>query len=104
MSEKIPAWAVERAIQEIGPRAEPWNIPHEEVSKGVHAFARYIAAHEQPPVDPDVLAVRDIIATYIEELRGDAWQSMRMRDGRYDGEIEFAAVLVAYRKHKEAGE
>lgn len=95
MSEEIPQWARERAnalTRLEGPMS----------GRGT-AFARYIAQHEQPPVDPDVIAVRDILATYIEEMGGDAWQPMRMRDGRYDGELEFAAALAAYRKHKEAG-
>lgn len=71
-----------------------------------YAFARYIQAHEQPPVDPDVLAVREILATWCGSpvgsratkgvlTRVDA--ARQITDGEYDTAPEFVAALVAYR-------
>lgn len=88
----LPRWALDRVEQEAGPRPRPECIPEDETIIIARAFARYIAQHEQPPVDPDVIAVREIMAA-------------SRHDGNVlsDGHPLFQAALTAYRKHKEAG-
>lgn len=49
MADDIPTWALERVIQEIG---VDWKVYQIKESFVYQAFARYIAAHEEPPVDP----------------------------------------------------
>lgn len=87
-----PQWAIKRAREMTGYFA-PTDM--------INAFARYIAKHEQPPVDPDVLAVREILAAHHSPLKHT---SEEYRTGFYDKHEQFQAALAAYRKRKEAGE
>lgn len=79
--EEIPQWAKARAVELM-----------EKDDCSLVALARLIAQHEQPPVDPDVIAVREILAA-----------------SRHDGNVFsdthplFQAALSVFRKHKEAG-
>lgn len=50
----------------------------------------------QPPVDPDVLAVREIVAAYGIMLPEMAQQTMA---GDFDSSPGFIAALAAYREH-----
>lgn len=95
MSEEIPAWAFDRAR----------NLTDQEPASPFvgAAFARYISQHEQPPVDPDVAAVRDLILSWVEE------PGSYLEDGILNGALDetprFKSMLATYRyrKHKEAG-
>ncbi|WP_397586790.1 hypothetical protein [Sphingobium fuliginis] len=86
----IPQWATNRAQQELGGALTPDQF--------LRAFARYIAQHEQPSVDPDVIAVREIVGAACRNnglsIAGEL---------KADSPAEIAAV-IAYRKHKEEGE
>ncbi|EPR09775.1 hypothetical protein M527_06510 [Sphingobium indicum IP26] len=93
--DKPPMWAIERALTLFG----QWGNLGVDTHPATYAFARYIAQHEQPPVDPDVIAVRDIAACF--QASWEMKQSY-MR-GDYDGDYSFSAALALYRKHKEAG-
>lgn len=90
MSEEIPAWALERARMLCDSECEEQFASN--------AFARYIMKHEQAPVDPDVLAVREILAAGDHPTVADGHVA-----GFYDQSERFQATLAAYRKHKEAG-
>jgi hypothetical protein len=59
----IPQWAKERAIELAD--AEDW----EKVPALATAFARYIAEHEDPPVDPLLIEAREICALDCEKFR-----------------------------------
>lgn len=89
MGEEIPEWAIEKACDLLLEYAPGARSNH-----SVNVFAAYIAQHEPPPVDPDVIAVREIIAAWYEEPVSD------YENGNPDG---FAPALATYRKHKEAG-
>ena len=96
----MPAdWAIERAL-----------VPHTgwtpedvrcQVGYGSHlaqtidAFARYIEAHEQPPVDPDLVTAREICAVVAEGL-GNPVVAHGYRKGSNDtGErIQFALAKL----------
>ena len=86
MSEEIPQWAKAMAVQLMG----------EDVDSLV-ALARYIAAHEQPPVDPDVIAVREIAAALCRN------GGMSLGGELKPGSAAETAAAIAFRKHKEAG-
>lgn len=66
MDKDMPAdWAIRRALAES---KNPFNDTVQEIklcatnADQVHcAFARYIEAHEQPPVDPDREALIDVL-------------------------------------------
>ena len=88
---EIPQWAIRRAEELCG-----CNF-YGDAGGVAGAFARYIAAHEQPPVDPDVIAVREIVAAACRN-KGTSIAG----DLKPDSPAEIAAV-IAYRKHKEAG-
>lgn len=96
MSEEIPAWAQRRA-RDLIPVDMGLIVTAQDIAD---AFARYIMKHEQPPVDPDVIAVREIAACF-HVPPGTKQSYMR---GDYDGDYSFSAALAAYKKHKEAGE
>lgn len=85
MSEEVPQWAIERARVLAGLEAVTpfWT----------HAFARYIAAREQPPVDPDVIAMDAAVRAYSSTM-------FSVGNNHEDG---VTAALSAFRKHKEAG-
>lgn len=53
----------------------------------------------QPPVNPDVLAVREIIGMAQAAIGGVAAAKAYM-DGLHDDSPQFQAALAAYRKHK----
>ena len=111
MSDEIPKWAKERAAalangSRSAERPSRENLPSDcDAFPDMHAFARYIAAHEQPQVDPDVIAVRDIAKAFCGD--GTIWDESISHDdidrGCYDQSPIFAAVLETLRKHKEAG-
>jgi hypothetical protein len=60
MSDEIPQWAKERACELSG--ASVW-IPADvdlNNNSALTALARYIAAHEEPPVDPLLIEARKL--------------------------------------------
>lgn len=79
VAENPPQWACARAVALAN---EIRELPYKEAAVGElnwdapfpAAFARYIAAHEEPPVDP-----------LVEAMRGFA-----SRLGDYDGEYDYA--------------
>lgn len=89
MTDKPAGWAIRRARDLMGAEI-PQNFQT--------AFARYIEHHEQPPVDPDILAVREILAAFHEVLP----LTRAVLDGAYDHGREFQAALAVYRLYREA--
>jgi hypothetical protein len=63
MSEEIPEWAVEKAhgLLKVEGGISPRFETYPRTSVPVRALARYIAEHEDPPVDP-LIAEADSIA------------------------------------------
>lgn len=92
MREEIPQWAKDRARSLVP--VEPRLMVT--VGDVADAFARYIAQHEQPPVDPDVLAVREIASAFVN---GKAEQEAVGR-GECDNSPQFRIALDAFRKHR----
>lgn len=64
----IPEWAKDRALNIANAEAgfEAWRSV--ENSFGMRAFARYIAEHEEPPVDPLVAEAQTVADHYLLNL------------------------------------
>lgn len=95
-SNEPPFWALNRASEEIGNLVTP--------ATALTALARYIARHETAPVDPDVLAMREILATWLTfsaigtpKFIGD------MRNGDYDEDAAFQRTVEVYRTLTSGG-
>jgi len=113
MSDDIPQWAKERACELANEAKEMpgyWN-PEDVVgcNSPLTALARYIAKHEQPPGDPDLITAREICAQVAYEIYSSDLARI-YREGGYDNtsEIKFAlAKLKEARKtlhHRIAAE
>lgn len=108
MTDLPPDWAIQRAIDlrhDLDPAVE-WRLDTiKDAPKGyasMIAFARYIAQHEQPPVDPLLIEAREIVA--------EAWRrspfngpanAARALSGEADDTVPVKAVLAALRKHSQ---
>ena len=84
MTDEIPQWALERAAElankEMGEDyLSPTSIAGTYVGT---ALARYIAQHEEPPVDPVLKDAREIAAKHYERLQcfDQARSGMSLRD------------------------
>lgn len=102
MDKDMPAdWAIERAIELVNVDGSTYT--HESLTQKHivgwslgKAFARYIEAHEQPPVDPDLVTAREICA-----MVADQWDSGDGAEGRYragcfdnDADIQFVVAKL----------
>ena len=84
--EKPADWAIERAYKLF-------------VSdKPAYALARYIEQYESPPVDPDVMAVREILTAWVgsQHFHLPAEHAVSLTDIP----VDFQAALAAYRRHR----
>lgn len=92
-----PAWARKRRVELVDELLrEKTHLSLFECME--MAIERLVMKHEQPPVDPDVITVREIINAWHSGAEYH-WGTRPPMD--HDG---FPEALAAYRKHKEAGE
>ena len=93
---EIPEWAAKKAAELMNVEAGhfAWRAREVNSFSAFRAFARYIAEHETAPVDPDVLAVREILAAW----EGTTLDVGDIMDGARDKAPGFTAVLAAYRE------
>lgn len=97
---KIPQWAKERAVELVNTRTAGM-MDYTASSVASHnpslvAFAAYIAAHEEPPVDPLLIEAREIAGA---QIGGSA--EVNIRIGNHDRETLVQAVLTALRRGME---
>lgn len=99
--DKLPAdWAIQQAINQSYPN---WKI--ENVKKCASGYvslilaARLIEKYEQPPIDPDVSAVRAILCAYWE-TQGCSITAKEYEIGIRDATPRFEAVVREYRRVK----
>ena len=83
-----PQWAIDRALS-YGPG---WKT----------AFARYIAEHEQPPVDPLLVEARRIVAETWRRVGSKSYAD-RVEEGLCDDGIYVPIALTAIRRGIEIG-
>lgn len=94
-NEKMPAdWAIERAFEEAGDTPDlPWIKDRGHAvfyGKAIFKLARYIEAHEQPPVDRKLLCAREAAfqAYYAAE-------NFTLADAANDGMADSDPAVVA---------
>jgi hypothetical protein len=89
VSDVIPQWARDKAAHLYSRENGGWW----------EIFARYIAQHEQPPVDPDLIEAREVAVQYSlwcsGEIRG------QFRSGKNDDWAEIKIALAAIKRGRE---
>jgi hypothetical protein len=95
-------WAFQKIYRLLGSDDTYFTVENLQRSCLAQAFARYIEQHEKPPIDPDVLAVREILAAYAEKWGSDE-EAEQIRGGLVDDGVGLAAALEAYRTVKVNG-
>lgn len=97
----MPAqWALDEAARRSGWR--DWDSARKCVTATPYIFAhaRTIEKNEQPPVDPDILAVRDILAVWYGADTGMGKGSL---SGEWDSNLGFQAAVATYKRAKNGG-
>lgn len=98
MDKDMPAdWALERAMELANANGANWTGArcHDHDGQTLYTLARYIEAHEQLPVDPDLVTAREICARVFDSVSFFGLAKMA-RDGRADTaeEVEFALAKL----------
>lgn len=93
-----PQWVLDRTADECGYGPQDvirnptrWTVG----SPSFRALALYIWKHEEPPVDPDLQAMREALAAAYD-VCGEDNAAAKYRAGKYDPEV--TAALAAFRK------
>jgi len=98
-----PDWAIERA-EELHILERAKADARNTIEIHVHAFARYIAAHEEAPVDPLLIEAREICAQYWERGGNPVARDIARdyRNGIHDEDDErLTPVLAALKRGLE---
>ncbi len=98
MSDEIPQWAFD-LVDALADKGRSLRKIRHDYTIVDHAFARYIMQHEKPPVDKDVLAVREILAEASFEKGSSLYNEYMNGNRGNDPHVQDA--LAAYRKHKQ---
>lgn len=108
MSETFPKWVVQRYCdlmnKQEGEHVYSPSMFGEAFGPVTLVALRLIQTHEKEPVDPDVLAVREVLAAYWEagENEAEKLRASEYRTGKRDKATDFQHALAAYRAGKEA--
>ena len=99
MDKDMPAdWALERAFLEVygkGEESKEYMVEHMRGMATGKALARYIEAHEQLPVDPDLVTAREICAKVAKELAQRGVAAMYLKtELDADPEVQFALAKL----------
>lgn len=98
MGEEIPQWAFRRVAKLCSQEPLKTGDVFTEDSvagwEGTIAFARYIAAHEEPPVDPAVVAGRKLVAETQHNWPESPWH-MHEAAETLAGNRDFTLVVKA---------
>ena len=100
MDQDMPAdWAIGRACELADCRSMKEDIVRKHETHwgegAVVALARYIEAHEQPPVDPDLVTAREIMARAMSAA-GATHTAQMYRNGTCDesDDLQFALAKL----------
>ena len=104
MSDEIPQWARERAAELANKESDDACFTAAYVAAAYlgEAFARYIAQHEEPPVDPLLIEAREIVAKFYEG-NGGPISSENFRAGKLDTTPLARVTLEGLRRGIELG-
>lgn len=100
---EFPTWVRERAAELCNDERDPDSIEDSWCASDFgeqpdrKALCRLIQTHEKPPVDPDVLVVREILSAWSASAGG----SIAIFEGKQDDALEFQRALAAYRERKQ---
>ena len=100
MSDDIPHWAKERACELANKESGRHSWFPADCNQGytsLTALARYIAKHEEPPVDPDLITAREICARVC--VHHDA---LLYREGHFDSDPEVQFILTKLKEARNA--
>lgn len=105
MSDQLPPeWAIERA-KEVLSKGDPRSI--RTLASWIYlAFARYIAEHEEPPVDPCVAAGRKLVAETQHNWPESQWHIDEAKEtlaGNRDYTLVVKAAIEGVRRGIEIG-
>lgn len=87
---EVPEWAY----------AEVNRLSQEQGGRMSDAFARYIAQHEQPPVDPDLIEARRLAANDAT-IQGKRIVAGNIEDGHLDDDFGVPLALAAIKRGRE---
>lgn len=101
-----PDWAIEKALRRSGYQvtvpAEVKNGSMIHAREAIFAFARYIASHEDAPVDPLLVEARKLVSErYSQALNSDAIRATLA--GEDDDTAAVQNCLIALRRGIELG-
>jgi hypothetical protein len=101
MSEIPPDWALSKALKLMEYGGTPIETVRKEPSEHyeVVAFARYIAEHEEPPVDPLLIEAREIASN--SRIGAGKLGSMIIREGGGDDAEDVQLAYAALRRGME---
>lgn len=104
MSDEIPQWARERAAELANKESDDACFTAAYVAAAYlgEAFARYIAQHEEPPVDPLLIEAREIVARHEDSLGFDE-DAKSTRAGDVDSCESVQFTLTGLRRGIELG-
>ncbi len=100
MADKIPQWAVERALAVLHGDGPGPGLLHRD-GAWVQNFARYIAEREQPPVDPLLAEAKALVIA--DGAHRTANQVAAIQAGTA-GQEKVAIAIAALRRGIEIGE
>jgi len=109
MSDEIPQWALERAAElankeggEVGAASDAYTPDGVACTYIGRTFARYIAQHEELPVDPLLSEAREIVARHADSLGFDE-DAKSTRAGDIDSLESVQFTLTGLRRGIELG-
>lgn len=101
MAQDIPEFAKQRVCGLVNATLgwNRWGVTEVEDSATLRTFARYIAAHEEPPVDPLLAEARKIAAN---QFKGSSTE-VNISIGNHDHESLVQGCLTALKRGIEIG-
>lgn len=108
--EAIPKWAAGKARSLADAETTSGDIGDEASLLALAcyraAFARYIASHEEPPVDPLLIEAREIVAQAQHDWPDNPWhlnEAAELRAGNRDYTLVLKGTLAGLRRGVEIG-
>ncbi len=108
MSPSVPRWAIDRAaaLTAEASDGDTFNADYiyHNIGSGAFpiftAFAAYIAAHEEPPIDPLLIEARRIVSC-AKSGRYSPSEEKAIDEGRYDNQEPIQVALTCLKRGME---
>ena len=104
MTDEIPQWALERATELVNKEKGDayFTATYVAISYTGQALARYIAQHEEKPIDPLLIEAREIVAEYFA-TDGSPITAAKYSSGAWDSLPAVLVTVEALRRGIELG-